>query len=67
MAGAAAGMLLALNPEHRGGGSVPHAIWATISVAGMALWPAGAWQRVRRCRGGYARRYVPLPSRCYSP
>jgi Protein of unknown function (DUF998) len=28
VAGAVAGMLVALNPEHRGGGSVPHAIWA---------------------------------------
>ena len=44
-AGAVAGMLVALNPEHRGGSSVPHAIWATISVGGMALWPAGAWRR----------------------
>jgi hypothetical membrane protein len=45
VAGAVAGLLVALNPEHGGGDSVPHAIWATISVSGMALWPAGAWRR----------------------
>jgi hypothetical membrane protein len=44
MAGAAGGMLVALNPEHFGG-SVQHAIWATIGFAGMALWPARAWRR----------------------
>ena len=44
VAGAMAGMLVALNPEH-GGGSLPHAIWAAIGFGGMALWPAGAWRR----------------------
>lgn len=44
LAGAVAGVLVALNPEHFGG-SVQHAIWATIGFAGMALWPAGAWRR----------------------
>jgi hypothetical membrane protein len=42
--GAVAGMLVALNPEHSGG-SVQHAIWASIGFGGMALWPAGAWRR----------------------
>jgi hypothetical membrane protein len=44
VAGAAAGALVALNPDHFGG-SVQHALWATIGFAGMALWPAGAWRR----------------------
>jgi hypothetical membrane protein len=43
-AAAVAGVLVALNPEHFGG-SVPHAIWASIGFCGMALWPAGAWRR----------------------
>ena len=43
-AGSAAGLLMALNPEHFGG-SVPHAVWASIGFGGMALWPAGAWRR----------------------
>jgi len=42
--GAVAGILVALNPDHVGG-SVTHAIWASIGVAGMALWAAGAWRR----------------------
>jgi hypothetical membrane protein len=42
--GAVAGILVALNPEHAGG-SVTHAIWASIGLAGMALWSAGAWRR----------------------
>ena len=44
LAGSVAGVLVALNPEHFGG-SVPHAIWATIGFGGMTLWPAGAWRR----------------------
>jgi hypothetical membrane protein len=44
VAGAVAGILVALNPEHFGG-SVTHAIWASIGFGGMALWPAGAWRR----------------------
>jgi hypothetical membrane protein len=42
--GAGAGVLVALNPEHLGG-SLAHAIWASIGFGGMALWPAGAWRR----------------------
>ena len=45
-AGSAAGILVALNPDHFGG-SVPHAVWASIGFGGLALWPAGAWQRGR--------------------
>ena len=43
-AGSVAGVLVALNPDHLGG-SVPHAVWASIGFGGMALWPAGAWRR----------------------
>jgi len=44
--GAAAGMMVAANPEHPGGfGSVPHFVWASIGFAGLTLWPAGAWRR----------------------
>jgi Protein of unknown function (DUF998) len=43
IAGAAAGMLVAANPQPAaGGGSVPHAIWAALGFAGLAAWPAGA-------------------------
>jgi len=46
IAGAAAGMMVAANPEHAGGfGSVPHFVWASIGFAGVTLWPAAAWQR----------------------
>jgi hypothetical membrane protein len=44
--GAAAGMMVAANPEHAGGfGSVPHFVWASIGFAGMTLWPAVAARR----------------------
>jgi hypothetical membrane protein len=47
IAGAAAGMLVAANPEHPGGGfgSVPHFVFASIGLAGLTLWPAGAAKR----------------------
>jgi hypothetical protein len=46
VAGAAAGMLVTGNPEPAaGGGSVAHAIWAALEVAGLAAWPACAWRR----------------------
>jgi Protein of unknown function (DUF998) len=44
MAGAVGGLLVALNPDHFGG-SISHAIWASIGFCGMTLWPAGAWRR----------------------
>lgn len=44
VAGSMAGMLAAVNPQH-GGGSLPHAIWASISFGGLACWPAAAWRR----------------------
>jgi hypothetical protein len=43
--GAAAGMLVAANPEPAGGGSVSHAVWAALGFAGLAAWPAVAWRR----------------------
>jgi hypothetical membrane protein len=44
--GAAAGMMVAANPEHAGGfGSVPHFVFASIGFAGLTLWPAAAAQR----------------------
>jgi hypothetical membrane protein len=46
IAGAAAGMMVAANPEHAGGfGSVPHFVWASIGFAGLTTWPAAAAQR----------------------
>ena len=44
--GAAAGMMVAANPEHAGGfGSVPHFVFASIGFAGLTLWPVGAAKR----------------------
>jgi hypothetical membrane protein len=44
--GAAAGMLIAVNPEHAGGfGSVPHFVWACIGLAGLTTWPVWASRR----------------------
>ena len=44
--GAIAGMLVAANPE-RAGDVYPwgHIIWASIGLAGVTAWPAGAWRR----------------------
>ena len=44
VAGSVAGLLVAVTPQHSGG-SLAHAIWATIGFGGMTLWPAMAWQR----------------------
>jgi hypothetical membrane protein len=44
---AIAGILVAVNPEHAGSTSVPHAFWAALGFAGLAAWPAGAWRRGR--------------------
>jgi len=46
IAGAVAGMLVAANPE-RAGDAYPwgHIIWASIGLAGVTAWPAGAWRR----------------------
>jgi len=45
MAGGVAGMLVAANPEPAGGGSLPHAFWATAGFVALTAWPAGAWRR----------------------
>jgi hypothetical protein len=46
IAGAVTGMMVAANPVPAGGGgSVSHAIWASLGFAGLAAWPAGAWRR----------------------
>jgi len=46
IAGSAAGMLVAAYPEHAGGGgSLPHAIWASVGFAALVVWPAGAWRQ----------------------
>ena len=43
-AGAAAGMLVAVNPQPAHGGSPSHALWASVGIAALAVWPAGAWR-----------------------
>jgi len=46
VAGSAAGMMVAANPVHAGTAyPVPHMIWASIGLAGLTTWPAGAWRR----------------------
>ena len=44
-AGAAAGILVAVNPQPALGGSPSHALWASVGIAALAVWPAGAWRR----------------------
>ena len=44
--GAAVGMLVAAYPQQAdGGGSLPHAIWASADFTALAVWPARAWRR----------------------
>ena len=46
IAGAVAGMLVAANPERAGDACRwGHIIWASIGLAGVTAWPAGAWRR----------------------
>ena len=46
MAGAVAGMLIAVNPEYPGTRfPVPHMVCAAIGGAGVVAWPAAAWRR----------------------
>ena len=45
VAGAAAGMLVTVNPQPAYGGSAAHALWASVGFAALAVWPAGAWRR----------------------
>jgi Protein of unknown function (DUF998) len=44
-AGAAAGMLVTVNPQPAFGGSQAHALWASVGFAALAVWPAGACRR----------------------
>ena len=44
--GAAAGMLVAANPETAGNAyPVQHILWSSIGLVGLTTWPAGAWRR----------------------
>ena len=43
--GAAAGMLVTVNPQPVSGGSFSHAVWASAGFVALAVWPAGAWRR----------------------
>jgi hypothetical membrane protein len=46
VAGSAAGMMVAANPLQAGiGYPAGHMIWASIGLAGLTTWPAGAWRR----------------------
>jgi len=46
VAGSAAGMLVAANPVHAGTAyPAPHMFWASIGLAGLTTWPAGACRR----------------------
>jgi hypothetical membrane protein len=46
IAGAAGGMLVAINPVHAGDPyPLPHIFWASVGFAGLTTWPAGAWRR----------------------
>jgi hypothetical membrane protein len=45
IAGAIAGMLIAVNPEHPGYTSIPHFVCAALGFAGLAGWPLAAWRR----------------------
>ena len=46
MAAAAAGVLVAANPEHPGTSfPLPHMIWTAAGCAALVAWPAGAWRR----------------------
>jgi hypothetical membrane protein len=46
IAGAAGGMLVAANPIHAGDPyPMAHILWASVGLAGLTTWPAGAWRR----------------------
>jgi hypothetical protein len=46
MAAAAAGILVAANPEHPGTSfPLPHMIWTAAGCAALVAWPAGSWRR----------------------
>ena len=45
VAGAGVGMLVAAFPQPADGGSLLHAIWASVGFCALTVWPAGAWRR----------------------
>jgi len=46
IAGAAGGMLVAVNPVQPGVPyPIPHILWASVGFAGLTTWSAGAWRR----------------------
>ena len=46
MAAAAAGVLVAANPEHPGTSfPLPDMIWTAVGCAALVAWPAAAWRR----------------------
>ena len=45
MAGGAATVLVAANPEPAGGGSLPHTVWAAIGFIALTAWPLAARKR----------------------
>lgn len=45
MVGGICSMLIAVNPQHPNGGSVPHEIFSLLGVLIMTLWPAAAIRR----------------------
>jgi hypothetical protein len=45
VAGAGIGMLVAAFPQPADGGSLLHAIWASVGFGALTAWPAAAWRR----------------------
>jgi hypothetical protein len=45
--GGIAGMLVAASPNHGGGGSLAHALWAAVGFAALTAWPLGSGRRRR--------------------
>jgi hypothetical membrane protein len=45
IAGGVCGMLIAVNPQHPGGGSLPHETFSLLGVVILTLWPIAAIRR----------------------
>lgn len=52
IAGGIAGMLVAASPDHGGGGSLAHALWAAVGFAALTAWPVGSCRRGHRVPWG---------------
>ena len=52
IAGGIAGMLVAASPDHGGGGSLAHVLWAAVGFAALTAWPVGSCRRGRRVPWG---------------